>query len=558
MCKLDKLYSTAACAVFALFLSALPAAAQNTAPVSGPDEPAETEIILPEMYLEIEDLSIEEINAVIPDNDSVFLSALELKLPDPDQINIPAEAFAVSSLYSPLTSSVFNTSQDGSAFFSEGTIGIGTSANITGDINLYHIGEQPDFRLRYFHDGYDGFSTHTAGEGYSSREELIEAELNYSGDDLSADLVLSYNEIENGLQDNTDYFSLTRRIPELSSAIDWSIRDNILLTGSLNAYAAGFQLNSVNPLAPGYSIFSIAPETGIIFGRETLNLGLMLNYYTGGQINSNDIMQDLGGSLVFTAEISELFRLSGDAGILWDNYGQLYYPFSLEISGSGAMIDYSLSGGYIADYEDRTDLWDIYPTAAGPQSLDSLGSIPITHGWIAEALVKWNVTGSVSLRASTEFSMLDNALKPGGSDLSGFNSVSAVESTCLSAGLGIYLKILDNLSFDLAWDGQLLDDIDWYKPVHLFSSETELTCADRDMGLIGTMDFRVYDTRQTWFSNDWLPLIGLEGYLRLAEGFVLSVSGQDLAAVFLDSGRNIWNGYIDKGAVLQAKIKISL
>ena len=544
--------------VITLFLSALSVSAQEAAPASGPAEPAETEIILPEMYLEIEDLSIEEINAVIPDNDTVFLSALELPLPEPDQIEIPSGAFAVSALYAPKSTAVFDPAQSGSAFFSEGTIGVGTSANITGDINLYHIGEQPDFRLRYFHDGYDGFAGHVAGEGYSSREELIEAEFNYSENGLSADMVIAYNEIENGLQENPDYFSITRRVPELASEIEWSINDKLRLTGSLDAMSAGFQVNSVNPLAPGYSIFSIAPEAGIFFGSDTMNIGLSLNYDIGGQINGTDLVQILGGSLGFTAEFSEMFRLSGNAGLLWDNYSQLYYPFNLEISGTGAMIDYRISGGYIAEYKNRIELWDIFPTAAGPDSLDSLGVLPLTSGWTAEGSVRWNVSDRVSLRASTGFSLLNNDLVPVASQLSGFDTLSAVNSTCLSAGAGVYLKILDNLTFDLGWEGQLLQDIDWFRPRHLFSSETELTSGDRSMGLIGKAAFRIYDSGQSWYTNDWLPLLGLEGYISIAEGFVLSVSGEDLAAVFLDSGRNVWNGYKDKGAVLQAKIKISL
>ena len=58
-------------------------AAQDNDVKTGPSEPSQTEIVLPEMYLEIEDLSIEEINAVIPDDDAVLLSSIEFPLPEP-------------------------------------------------------------------------------------------------------------------------------------------------------------------------------------------------------------------------------------------------------------------------------------------------------------------------------------------------------------------------------------------------------------------------------------------------------------------------------------------
>ena len=46
--------------------------ADERMPLSGPEEPEQTEIILPRMYLEIEDLTIEEIDAVVPDDTAVY------------------------------------------------------------------------------------------------------------------------------------------------------------------------------------------------------------------------------------------------------------------------------------------------------------------------------------------------------------------------------------------------------------------------------------------------------------------------------------------------------
>ena len=44
---------------------------QGAEDLTGPEKPVQTEIILPKMYLEVEDLTIEEINAVIPDDSDV-------------------------------------------------------------------------------------------------------------------------------------------------------------------------------------------------------------------------------------------------------------------------------------------------------------------------------------------------------------------------------------------------------------------------------------------------------------------------------------------------------
>ena len=130
---------TIALLLLLLFPTFIYAAEQDAdTPVTGPSEPESTEIILPPMYLEIEDLSVDDINAVIPDEDSIYLSAVDMPLPEPGDISIPASVFAVSGPDIPEVQ--FPDGTAGTSFFSEGTIGAGSSYNITGDINLYRIG----------------------------------------------------------------------------------------------------------------------------------------------------------------------------------------------------------------------------------------------------------------------------------------------------------------------------------------------------------------------------------------------------------------------------------
>ena len=487
-----------------------------------------------------------------------MLSSLELPLPEPGQIEIPAEAFALSDADAPgtLTAAGSNTGE-GSSFFSEGTIGAGTSAHISGDINLYHIGEQPDFRLRFFHDSLDGFSGSVAGEGYSSREELIEAELNYSDDSISSDILARYNEFEDGLQENRgDYYTVTRRSPELESDLNWQFADLFALTGGLDASLDNLLLNGAAPLS--FYLFSVKPEAGIIFGKEDLNLGLTFKYAVAGHGDGGSPVQQLGGALSFVAEPASIIHINGEVELLWSNYNALYFPFEIGLSGSSLIFEYELTGGYSAEYFDRSDAWGIFPSAAGPVSAASLGSLPLTTGWYIDGGLSWNLSDRLSFRASAGFSSMVNAVMPSASSLNGFNSLTATDSNCLDAGAGLYMKITEGLNFSADWSGQLLSDLDWFRPRHELTGEFELTSADKNLGLTGNLAFNIYDENQTWFVNDWIPAVGLEAYLRLSEGFVLSVSGSDLAAGLVEGGRNLWNGYLDKGTMFQAMIKISL
>ncbi len=547
--------------IFMLFSTAQTVFAEDEKPQadlrSGPVEPTETEIILPEMYLEIEDLTIEEINAVIPDEDEVMLSSIELQLPQPDEIEIPTAAFAVDGSAAP--ASYYGTGRSPeSSFFSESTIGVGTSANITGDINLYHIGEQPGFRLRYFHDSYDGFAGSEAGKGYSAREELIEAELNYSTDQLSGDMFITYNEYENGLQGKAgEYTALTRRIPGLNTDIAWTPAEKISLTGILDARALGMQLNAVDdPL--GFYSWSLAPEAEFLYGTEALQAGVKINYGLESFLNGGGISQSLGGGLLFSAEPAPVFRISAEADVFWDNWQKVYFPFSVALSGTSSTFDYSLSGGFRAFFRDRAELWDVYPAAGGPEAAASMGSIPLTSGWFGEGGIRWNITDSLIVRYSADFSVYENALKPTPSALSGFYSVSAGSTVCLGTSAKVYWKVSDVLSVNAGWSGQLLEQMDWYKPRHLVDTSVELTSRDRNMGITGDVELRIYDPEQIWYSTYWVPYIGLEGYLRISDGFIFSLSGKDLAAGALSEGRAVWGEYLDMGTRLQAKIKISL
>jgi len=553
---------TIALLLLLLFPTFIYAAEQDAdTPVTGPSEPESTEIILPPMYLEIEDLSVDDINAVIPDEDSIYLSAVDMPLPEPGDISIPASVFAVSGPDIPEVQ--FPDGTAGTSFFSEGTIGAGSSYNITGDINLYRIGEQPDLRLRYYHNGYDGFSGHNPGEGFSYREELIEAEMNYTGDDVSSDVILQYNEIENGLQGLSDYYSMTHRIPEIDADVSWMLLDKLEFTAVVNGSAAGMTLNSSSPIES--NVFSLAPEAGLWYGDEKLRVGLDLDYEIEGSFPSasqpgiTQAVQLLGVGLGFNGILSEEFRFSLEAGLLWEDWSSLIIPFKAELSGTAfGTLDYAVSGGYRAGKLNYKDLWRDYPLLSAPSDTSVLPGLPLTHGWFGEGELSWNIVDDFGLRSSLAFGNLTDALSPGTSTLTGLGSFSVYDRICLDAGAELFFRASDNFSIIAGWEGQLLEQIDLFRPRHSIYADIEINSDDRNLGFIADSEFRIWDASQSGHVNDWLPAIGLEAYLRFSDGLMLSVSADDLASGLLASGRNYWNAYLDRGLFLQIKTKISL
>lgn len=525
--------------------------------VTGPAEPDETEIILPEMYLEIEDLSVEEIDAVIPDNDEIVLSSIEFKLPEPGDIEIPPEIFTFTDPAVGASSAESALSGNTAGFYSEGIIGAGTSLNITGDINLYSVGGPTDFRLRYFHDSYDGFAGRQAGEGFAERRELIEAEFGYAADLLRAGMSVIYDEKETGLQGfQPDYYSMTRRVPSVEASAEWTPSDMLTIKGALASELSRLQLNSMN--SAGYSTYNLEPEADILFGNDGVKIGAGIDYSLNGEFAGGGTAHTLGGGLMFEASVSDIFGISANADVLWDDWQRFFFPFEVGISGIGPSIDYFLRGGYRAFRTDRSVIREISETADGPVSADSYGILPVTYGWFGEAVFGWNPGSNTALKASLDFSSYDDAPVPAESSISGLYTMNTTSSTCLSAGLDVFLNITDRLSINAGWQGQLFEQIQWYSPRHIINTEMELLSTDLSMGLAGSAELRIYDPAQTWFNNDWLPALGLEGFIRLSDGFEFTVSGQDLGAAFLETGRILWDDYLDRGASLQARIKISL
>jgi hypothetical protein len=531
------------------------------APSTGPSEPESTEIILPPMYLEIEDLSVEDINAVIPDEDSVYLSAVDMPLPEPGDISIPSEVFAVSGLDIPDAQSPGEAAEN--SFFSEGTIGAGTSYNITGDINLYRIGEQPDFRLRYYHNGYDGFAGREPGEGFSYREELIEAEMNYTNDDLSVDIFVEYDEVENGLQGQADYFSMTHRIPVIDAGISWMLLDNLEFISALNASAAVMTLNSSSSL--GCNVYMLKPETGLKLGNDNLSIGLNLGYDIEGsfpvaaQAGMSQAVQMLYADLGFIAAPAEEFKLEVEAGVLWKDYSTLLFPFSVSISGTvDGAVDYDLSGGYKAEKLYYKDLWKDNPLSSAPSDTSTLAALPLTYGWFGDGNLSWNIMDNLAIRASAAFSNLTDAVAPWTSVFTGLGSLTDYDCLSLETGAEIFFKVSDGFSLTAGWEGQFLQQVNLFKPLHRIYADIELNSEDRNVGLIAGSELRIYDPSQSWYVNDWLPRLGFEGYMRFSDGLMLSLSAEDLASGLLGSGRKSWNGYLEQGLFLQIKTKISL
>ncbi|MEE8440156.1 MAG: hypothetical protein V3S41_00420, partial [Spirochaetia bacterium] len=161
---------------------------------SGPAEPSQTEIIIPEFVLRVEELGVEEVEAVLPSEGELALGMIALPLPGADELVVSDIAFDA-----PLPAVAARS--EGPAVFSTGRLGAGTANHVLGELSIYKLGTDPRFRLGFAHEGLDGFQFNPAGSGYYAFTNTIDAWLSIQSDVLELEGEAGFVEIEKGLQD---------------------------------------------------------------------------------------------------------------------------------------------------------------------------------------------------------------------------------------------------------------------------------------------------------------------------------------------------------------------
>ena len=131
-------------------------------------EPEEPEIVLPQFVLEIEDLSIERIDAKLPPEQDLLSPERRVLLVDLDALVVEDAGVPSAILEAPKSAAA---STGDRSLSSEVQLGAGSQNNIVASIDLKTLGADPRFSLAFDHETADGLSGTQAGAGFSHREE---------------------------------------------------------------------------------------------------------------------------------------------------------------------------------------------------------------------------------------------------------------------------------------------------------------------------------------------------------------------------------------------------
>ncbi len=333
-------------AVLVLLMSPLVPAQQDV-------EPDEPEIVLPPMLLEVEDLSVERVEAAIPEGDELPAPTIDLPMPEPEELEIPDEAFDL-----PLPSQdegMFDIARTDREIFSEGVVGLGSMHHVLGSLSLYKLGDEPRFRLQFLHEGLNGFAEdygfNDPGTGYHRIENLLSGSLELRFGTLSLDTTAAYQELTDGLQEQSEqYDAITHQFSSSSVSAELRASDSLSLTADTDVRYTGtvgsFRDPGDVPLDDSEIVLS--PTLGAHLSFPYVNVGIEGRYGYRNVIDNEDLLLHRAGGMLST-EISFPFPLylDGSVGIAWTSEGPLRIPFSAGLSTTlGEMFTVSVQGGY--------------------------------------------------------------------------------------------------------------------------------------------------------------------------------------------------------------------
>ena len=508
-------------------------------------EPEDPEIVLPEIALELESSQQETVETIVPDDVALFEPELEPILPQAEDLNI---SFDILDL--PLLDQETPEVVQENSFYTEGTLGLGTTNRFLSDFTLYKFGMEPRFNIHFNHDildGYNfGFNYRPAGEGFFKRNDLLEIQLTYNDLGFKIETDFDYLERETGLQGFGDFYSIIRRKYSADVLASFSAAKNLALEAKLDFDYMNFDLSS-SEFSEGSELKAVpsfgaklADDNGYFRSDVFYTL-----YYMVDALPLHGLKLLVDGGYEFNNGLG----IAGSAGISWFYNSDILFPFDLTfkwVLSENALI--SLKGGFSesipAFLEKSKEIPYLYSTA-----------IPLREKeWFGQLDGRFKISELLTSDVFADFSYITDHNIP---DFSAQDPATALFG--MTGGNGIYLragldtewKLSEDLLLKVGWKSQVLPDLDPYFPAHELNFNALFNTSDEKFKLKFNALWQI-DERTN------IPEIGLSLGYEIVDGVFLELDGADILAPLYPEGRVKYGTFIEPGASATIKTQISL
>jgi hypothetical protein len=370
---------------------------------AGPAEPEQTDILIPPLILEVPELAVEEVRAVLPNEDELALGQISLPLPGADELSVANLAFDV-----PLPTAI--TAPQGPAVFSTGRLGAGTSNRLLGELQVFKLGTDPRFRLGFAHDSLDGFQSRAAGTGFDRQSNSVDAWVSVGSDTLTVEGEVGFTGVETGLQNQSDSIAVETRTTSVTADLEYRPDPLVVVRAEVDGLAAA-RLESVTggSAVPRDQEYTLLPSGSATVTIRSLDLIFRTSYFLRLLAeNALPLHQDADLTAGFELTLPRSVALAGHAGIYWDFTNPLEYPWSVSARAViGDALEVGLAGGYRVERTRMADLWveDTPWTSApliavGPTSGPTLATNSV---WYGRADGQWSSASGLSVRSTVDF-----------------------------------------------------------------------------------------------------------------------------------------------------------
>jgi hypothetical protein len=501
------------------------ARAPATNPAVGPGEP---DIVMPQVILQVEDVSVEKVDAQLPPEEEMLppvrtipaLSEGELAVGEPA---IPAAAVETEGPSRPANDRLLS---------SEVQVGSGTQNMILGSVSLKTLGPDPRFSVQFHHETLDGFSGHAPGSGFNLRDDSLDGGLKFRLAGVDSDLAGSFKEDETGLQGFGQGFGagnsseLTRAISGTASfsgtPADWLTLtaaasggvDTLTLQGAASQSANGLRIAPAVSAEARFGAFKFGLSTRYWYRDDSLLFG------------GEDQLHRLRADATVGIDLPATFVVQASGGWFWNSAGLSLFPFSLSVTSTPLeFLTLSLEGGYrVVPY----DMHDVLSTSA----LVLPGALVDDRGWYADSSAQLSLTRDLAATVKATFMVHDEM--PVGStalDPTGLFPVTQTTGTELSTNAGLRWGITQAFSLSAGWVHQFRDR-PFFTPIDAITAGlVALHPSGRFGGSFSVMAGPIADgTLQQ-------PVLHLSGFWKIIDAVKLQIDGDDLLAPLMGGTR---------------------
>lgn len=271
----------------------------------------------------------------------------------------------------------------GEQIFFNATLGGGSLNSVLGTINLFRVGEGPQFRLGYDHRSSDGFNGEEPGSGFFRQNNRIETWMRFGdGSPVQLEAEAVYRDTRLGLQQQRQFYSAEQRLLQGMASFEYRRTQSAVagVTVGVEDHTRVLAVARTDPQedpsreSPRDGVIRLAPAVwGSIEWPRLAITGTMdyLGLFPAGQ--DLDASSTVGLRVFLEGVPLEGLTMSAAGAARFRFEDGPYFPVEGQIMYRAAgMWHAGVSGGLRIHEQSIHTLWNSYPVARGDGTLDGL------------------------------------------------------------------------------------------------------------------------------------------------------------------------------------------